>query len=250
MSVLSIVQPLPLAVVPAASSAGTGLAALLTPNPREPFVAAAAGTTTISLDLGAAVEIDTVLLGFTNAPAGTAFTIQGDSGQAFAGRVAHSYRRAPVMRHAAAVLGASIVTRNVRIVVEASARLIAGVVAVGKALRPGQLGDRQSGHEWGSGRPIVDSGRAERLLAGFGTQEGSVAGGWSWTMPLADEEAERLYAVKLDTGTTGSILVLEHADTTALAFNEAVHWGKFTKLEPWTRQGPGDTRWALQVQDW
>jgi len=245
MTVLGITHPLSTTVVAGSSSAGDGLANLLTPHPREAFAAAAAGQVAITLDLGTAQPVDTVFLGFTNAEAGEAFAVQDGGGATlFAGAFAHSYRRRP-MRHAVAQLPAPVVTRTLRLVATTARPLVAGVAAAGLSVRPA------SGHEWGAGRPIADPGRAERLLdGGFAVQRGGVGGGWSWTMPaLTDDEAERLYALSLDAGTGETVLVVEAGDA-PVAANERLHWGLLTKLEPFARQQPGETKWAMQVQDW
>lgn len=246
MSLLSIMQPEPASVVPDQSSAGSGLANLLTPSPREAFAAAAAGAATITIDLGSAKPVDTFLLGFTNATAADTVAIQAGGGlpQVFAGNFAHSYRRAP-LRHAVARLAAPVQTRFVRFTATTAVPLVAGVVAAGLSIVPA------SGYEWGSGRPIYDTGRAERLLGGgFGIQPGAVAGGVQWSMiALTDEERDRLYALSLEVGGWNTVLVVEDPDATP-ALNERVHWGLLTKLEPFERQQPGESKWTMSVQDW
>lgn len=245
MSLLAICQPLPIAAI--AASAGSGAANLLTENPREAFVAAAAGAASVTIDLGAAVEVDTFFLGFTNAAAADRFTIsigEGSVQQVAAGTFAHSYRWS-ALRHAFAVLPAPVTTRYVTIATTTAAGLIAGVVAVGRSIRP------WAGHEFGGGRPISDGSQVDRLASGgFGIERGVAAGGWQWTMPaLTDEERDRLYALALDVGVGGTVLVLEDPET-VLGANEAAHWGVLQKLEPYVRQQPGETKWAMQVGDW
>jgi hypothetical protein len=245
MSLLAICQPLlPVGIT---ASAGAGAANLLTENPREAFVAAAAGAATITIDLGAAYDIDTVFLGFTNAAATDTFTVSVGSGggaQVAAGTFAHSHRRAP-LRHASVVLPATVSARHVTIATSTAAALIAGVVAVGRAIRP------FSGHEWGSGRPITDTSQVDRLQSGsFAINRGVASGGWQWTMPnLTDDERERLYALALDVGIGGTVLVIEDPDP-GFGLNERVHWSLLARLEPFARQQPGESKWAMQIGDW
>lgn len=260
MSLLAILRPATIAISTGAgmSSAGTGHANLLTPSPREAFVAAAAGTCDLVIDFGAnnATALDTVFLGYTNAAAGAALSLYRGSDTTnllWAGTMLHSYRAAP-LRHGAIVLPApTAASRYYRLRVDsAAAPLVAGVVAVGTALRPGKGNALPgTGVELGSGRPIADTGRIDRLLGGgFGIQRGTAAGGWQWTLPsLTDVEREQLYALQLDLGGTSPVLVIEDPEQT-LGANEGAHWGYLTKSEPWGRQAPGETKWALQVQDW
>lgn len=241
MSGLAILQPMPFRVVPALSSLGEGIANLASAEPREAFVVPGVAIRLV-IDLGTTRTIDTIFAGFTDAVADAAWSVAVDPDfrELHLGTVAHSYRRAP-LRHGLVVLPEPVATRYLRIEVAASAL---GVVTVGRAIRP-------EGHEWGGGRPIQDGTRVERLPGGgFGIAPGAVSGGWQWTMPgLSDELVERLYALALDVGIGGTILVVEDPDA-GPALNERIHWGLLTRLEPFVRQQPGDTKWAMQVQDW
>lgn len=234
--------PLPFAIDVAASGAGAGHANVATPDPREAFIAAGVPAT-IAIDLGVATAVDALFVGYTDAPAGTAVSAGFDGGAlAQVGAIAHSFRRAP-LRHALAVLPAARAVRRIRLQLAAGGAI--GVVAVGLSL------DIASGYDQGSGRPIADATRVERLLdGGFAVEAGRAAGGFSWTLPaLTDDERDRLYALALDAGTGTTIMVAERIDRPEGA-NEALHWGLLSKLEPWARQQPGETKWSLQVQDW
>lgn len=240
---LAILQPLALTLDAARSSAGSGLANLATPNPREAFVAAGTAATII-VDLGSVQAFDTVLLGFTNAAATDRIAVApGLDAEAVAGSFAHSFRRAPVLRHGLAMLPAPVRSRYLRLQVKTAAPLVAGIVVVGEALRPN--------HDWNAGRPIIDTGRVERLLGGgFGKDRGVAAGGWQWVMPdLSPDLSERLYALALDVGLAGELLVIEDPAVTP-ALNERIHWSLFGKFEPFERQPDGTAKWAMQVQDW
>lgn len=240
---LSIVNPIAFTVDEARSSAGTGRANLATPSPREAFAAAAAQAT-IVLDLGTAQAIDRVVLGFTTASAADGFAVvPGLDGAAVPGVFAHSHRRAPVLRHGLCVLPAPVLTRYVQLRVTAAAPISAGVAVVGQAMR--------SAYEYGSGRPLVDTGRSERLWSGgFGGEKGAVAGGYAWTMvDLSDPLRDRLYAMQLDLGTTGDFLIVEDEAATD-GLNERIHWGRFPKLEAFERQGDGTSKLPMAIADW
>lgn len=260
MSLVAIARPLPFTVSTASgdSSAGAGHANLLTPSPREAFVAAAAGTCDLVIDFGpgGAASIDTVFLGFTNAPAGAALSLYRGTDLTnllWSGTMLHSYRVAPLRHGAIVLVNPTAPARFYRVRVESpAAPLVAGVLAAGLAIRPGRdAGLPGTGVEPGSGRPIADTGRIDRLVGGgFGIQRGATAGGFQWTVPaLSDDERERLYALQLDQGGTSPVVVIEDPEQT-LGANEGAHWGYLTRFEPWERQAPGETKWALQVQDW
>lgn len=239
---VTILHPLPIAIDVAASSAGAGHASVLTPDPREAFIAGAVPAT-IVLDLGAPSPIDTLFVGYTDAPAGSLVTAAFDGGPVEAMTpIAHSFRRAP-LRHALIRLPAPRVAQRATLQLAGGGAI--GVVAAGLALAIG------SGYEQGSGRPISDPTRVERLLGGgLAIEAGVAAGGFAWTLPaLTDDERDRLYALALDAGIGTTLLVAERIDR-AEGANEALHWGTLTRLEPWARQQPGETKWALQVQDW
>lgn len=241
-----MVAPLPAAVVAANTTAGAGQGFLLTPDPREAFVAGGAGDAAIALDLGGVTSVDTFFLGFTNRDAGAAVDVYagaGDGALIGSATVAHSYRRAP-RRHAALLLAAPRVDRYFRIVSRGAGQLVAGVAAVGLSLRP-------AGFDQDWGRPISDTTAVQRQqLGSFGIDPGVTAGGLEWTMPgLTDDLRDRLYALQLDLGVGGTILVGEDADATP-GLNERLHWGLLTKLEPFARQAPGESKWTMQVQDW
>ncbi|MDQ1229263.1 hypothetical protein [Sphingomonas sp. SORGH_AS_0879] len=240
---LSIVQPLAFTVDQGRSSGGAGLGNLATPSPREAFAAAAAQAT-IVLDLGSAQAVDRIVLGFTTAAATDGFSVvPGLDGAAVAGVFAHSYRRAPVLRHGLCVLPAPVTTRYLQLKVAAAAPIRAGIAVVGLAMR--------TAFEHGSGRPLVDTGRSERLSSGgFGGEPGAVAGGFAWTMvDLPDPMRDRLYAMQLDLGTTGDFLAIEdEAGTEGL--NERIHWGRFPKLETFERQADGTSKLPMAIGDW
>ena len=72
MSLNLVISPLPVAAL--TGSSGDGAAWLLTASPREIFLAGA-GTVQIVADMGAAVAIDSLFLGFTNASTAATWAI-------------------------------------------------------------------------------------------------------------------------------------------------------------------------------
>lgn len=247
MKRLAIVRPLPLVI------GGTvpGVANLLTPNPKEVAAPAAAGQT-IDLDLGAALDFDTLFLGFsygsTNATA--AITVSYGAGayntNALAGGlpIANS-RLVDGFRHFVRVLDAPVNGRYIRLTVPAGIGPTAGVVAVGKSFQAFW------GHEYGAGRFLEDTGSAERLLGGaFGINEGAIVGGYQWQFgDLTPDEREDLFALVKLLGQTKSVLVIEDVDATN-DLGARTHWSLFARLEPYERLNPLDTRWAFKVMDW
>lgn len=236
MTGAGLMLPLPATIAAAESHGGPAIDNVLTPDPREAFVAG--GAFAITLDLGAIVAVDTFFIGYTDAVGGLAWSASVPGGAVVAsGGFLTSYRRAP-MRHAATVLNQPIMTQYLTF--SAAGPMTIGVVAAGLSIR--------ADYEWGGGRPISDTGRADRLATGFGIERGVTAGGWSWTFAGVDDDtAERLYALALDAGTTETVLAFEDA---ASIRNEAWHWGTLTRLEPYSRQAPGENKWAMQVQEW
>lgn len=244
MSVLAIMQPLPVAAI-----GGTleGVQRLLTPSPREAAVSAG-GDRTIDIDLGAVVSFDVIWIGYVNATAGgfTATCGAADFTSIALPAIAIAPSRLKRRRHYLASLPAPVAARYIRISCPATpAGLELGVLAVGLAIRPAL------GHEWGSGRFVVDTGTATRLAGGgFGLRRGARAGGWQWTLAdLDDNEADAIYGLQLAVGSSAPVLVIEDPDATA-GLNERIHWGILTKLSESERRAIADTKWDMRVEDW
>lgn len=246
MGKLAIVRPFPLNAL-----GGTmpNVARLLTPDPKEAAIDAAGGARTIDIDLGLVRTFDTIFLGFLGS---FNFTLSyGSAGYAEV-NLANTLRSdliapelADPIRHAVAVLAAPVNGRYIRISGAFPAGFTIGVLAVGLSFQAFW------GHEWGAGRPVEDTGTAERLIGGgFGINEGVRVGGYQWTFgDLTDAETRQLYTIARDRGTTRSVLVVEDVDQ-SVGLHERVHWGLLDRLEAYERTHPGNTRWNLRVRDW
>lgn len=254
MSNLLILAPAPIAAI--AASRGTGVANLLTPDPREVWADTAVGTpATIDIDLGAVRPVDTVFLGYVLPPAAAAsWTITGgaagyaDSVIKAAGalRVPDVAGRSPKLSHAL-WHGASVNVRYLRLSLTqpaANPTLTAGVVLVGTALLP------EFGQEWGSGRRAIDTGSSTALPGGgFAVVEGARKAAWFWTLgDLTNDELDSLWEIALDRGDTRPALVVEDAAATS-GLRRRIHYGKFT-FRQFERANPNRNRWELQIEEW
>lgn len=250
MSALIFVKPIPF-LTTLASGRDPTEANLNTPNPKEAYFAPSTALQFFVADMGSAQSVDTGFLGYTNAKDGVVveFRVGNDPGGTGAVSLgAHVVARDGSARpYHALVKGATLVGRYLFCIVTGTdpVKLIAGVLAGGKALQP------TFGHEWGAGRRVLDTGAKERLKSGgFGVDRGVRASAWQWTLgDLTDAEADALNELALDVGETSSVLVVEDPDQTA-GLSKRCHWGMFTGLEAFERIAPGATRWAWKVEDW
>lgn len=255
MSNLLILSPATIAAI--ATSRGTGGQNLLTPHPLEVWADDSVGSAaTISIDLGAARSIDTVFLGHVRPPAaGCTWTITGGVAgytettiaASAALRVPDVTGRSPSLSHALWT-GAAVTVRYVRISVtqpNGSPPLTAGIVQIGKSFVPA------FNKEWGSGRRVIDTGSATRLLdGGFAVVEGMRLSGYYWTLgDLGDAELAQLYDLGLDRGTTKPLLVVEDPSRTA-GLRRRIHYGLFGAFKQYERLSPGRTRWELSIEEW
>lgn len=247
MSTHGIVCPL------AATIAGDGMSALnraLTVEPKEVAVSAAGGAIQVTLDLGAATQIDTVYIGFTNAGDATALQLSHGLANGFQTNIdapiapAATKRLDPV-RHYFKWLPVPVNARYIGIAGNVPAGFEIGVIAVGKAWSPAY------GQEMGSGRGIIDTGSATRRLdGGFGIVRGARAGTWQWTLgDLSDEERDELYALLFAIGETGTALVIEDTELGGVQADK-LHWSLFRRIEAYERRDVGLTRWGLKLEDW
>lgn len=247
---LVMVRPLPFTI--ASSANMTNSANLLTATPKEAATLANNTLPNVVLDLGASVSIDSFFIGYLSRPL-DALSVLADNAnppttvvQASFAPVATSSLYTPVYHHPV-VLAAPVTARYVKLSLDtaAGADTTAGVICVGKSVQPSW------GHEYGSGRPIEDTGNVERLFdGGFGKYDGVVAGGYQWTFgDLSDAELTALFALAKDRGQTREILVIEDPDQTD-GLNERTHWGIFDRLETYERQVPGASRYSFKVRDW
>lgn len=244
---ITLLRPLP--VASATGSGITGASRALTPDPKEAaFWTGGAGS--ITLDLGVSRSIDSVFTGYTGPANMTVETSADGSGfTALPGATLRSDDVAPDLftpiYHAFAIASAPVSARYVRISGNFTANTPLGVVAIGKAFVP------TYGHEWGAGRPIEDTGTAERLIGGgFGIEEGVRAGGYQWTFgDLSDDETRALYAFFRDRGATRSFLCVEDPERTA-GIHERIHWGILSRLDAYEREARNLNRYSFSIRDW
>lgn len=223
----------------------------LTPDPKEVATIAAATTGIVDLDFGAVRSFDTMFAGYLSSNIG-AVTLQYGLATAFEstavfGLGAQASELVVPDYHRPFVAAAPFNARYLRFsfTVPAGAPGTVGVLAGGLSVQPFW------GHEFGSGRPIEDTGIVERLFSGgFGIYDGVRVGGYQWSFgDLSDAELAKLYALARDRGQTRSILVIEDPDQTD-GLNERTHWSLFDRLEAYERQVPGASRYAFKVRDW
>lgn len=255
MGNILILSPQPISAI--AASRGTGIANLLTPDPKEVWLDSAVGTAAnIDIDMGSVVAVDTVLLGHVSPPAGGAsWAITGGAAgytdQVIkadgALRAIDSAGLSPTMSHGF-WHGTQAYVRYLRLAITqpaGSEPLSAGVVMAGSAFLP------TYNKEWGAGRRVIDTGSVTSLPSGgFAIVEGARKGGYSWTLgDLTDAEVDVLYAYQLSRGETRPFLVVEDpAATTGQRYR--IHYGLLTSLRPYERRNPKQTRWEFTVEEW
>ncbi|WP_446653113.1 hypothetical protein [Blastomonas sp.] len=246
---IAIVAPLAIASVTASN--GTGASNLLSPSPREIWRAAAVGSTVIDVDLGAAVALDTVFLGFTNATPDATWSVATMSGSGGAGlsvvrstvalRVANGIGQ---RHHGYVRLAEPVSSRYLRITVTqvgGIAPMSAGILLVGRTIeRP---------YEYRAGRVALDlSKKTELVDGGFGISKGAIVSSYRFTLSgLTDEQVEELWQIVMAVGESAPLLIVEGHDTVRFSH---LHYGLFQRLEPYEREEPEDTRWGLSIRDW
>lgn len=253
----NLLMLVPRAITALAASRGSSAANLLTDDPKEVWSDSAVGSAvSIDIDLGAEVAIDTICLAAVyGAAAGATWSIAaGDLGYteitlkpSGALRAVDAAGQAPTVSHAFWT-GASVNVRYVRITLfqpAGSLPLKVGRALVGKAFIP------QFNKEWGAGRGVIDTGTATRLPSGgFAIAQGAKLGTYRWTFgDLSESETEQLYALQIETGQTGPLLVVEDPAATAGQRNR-IHYGLLTSLRPFERRNPRQTRWELSIEEW
>ena len=254
MANMIVVPPLPVAAI--AASRGTGVANLLTADPKEVWVDSAVATpATIDIDLGAAQSIDTVFLGHVyNVGTAATWAISGGlSGYSDVEikasgtlRVPDADDQYPPMSHAL-WFGDAVSVRYLRITVTKPVLpvFMIGVVLIGRAFQP------ELNKEFGAGRRVIDTGVATPLPSGgYGIAEGVRKRGYNWTFAdLTLAEIDALEAVALDRGETATLLAVEDpAPTTSL--RNRIHYGLFTRFRQFERRNAVQTRWELGIEEW
>jgi hypothetical protein len=252
MSTLLIVEPL---AFTALSSRGSGVANLATNDPKEVWADEATGSATLTIDLGGLRAIDTVFLGYASPPAAAAtWSISG-------GRLgpneqvlqASTALRVPdavgtyAERSHALWNGAAVSVRYLSITVTqpvGNPALTIGVFIAGLAVTS------ERGHEWGSGRQLIDTGSVTALPSGgFAVVEGARKRSLTWTFgDLSTAEVDQLEAIALRRGESSTALVIEDATRSAGLWSRC-HYGLF-KWRAFERRNKVQTRWEMEVVEW
>ncbi len=224
---------------------------VLTPDPKEVCQASAIGTATINVDLGAVTEIDTVFAGFSNAAAGATWAIDRTTSMAGANPVAiheEGSFRTPgrsSSRHHAVALFNPVATRFLRLRITQPAGadpLQLGVLMIGARF--------EHAYEFKAGRRPIDlSERADLASGGFGFGRGAIKSSFRFTFAdLDDAELDELWHVIAEVGNQHPVMLIE-GGAGDIVFDQ-VHYGVFERFEPYEREDPADTRWALSMVDW
>jgi hypothetical protein len=199
---------LPVAVALGAGGSASPLGNALTPDPKEAVTFAVPSA--LSFDLGAAIDIDTMFLGFGSGDLGN-FSLYrtGDMtgagavllGAGLAGAAATEKRRHVFFRFGL------INTRYLQLVCWNAVATL-GVFAFGKSVQP------VWGHEWGAGRFVDDRSNKEALPSGgWGVDKHAVVPGWQFTVgDLTDTELDSLWDMAEEVGESSPVIVCEDPD--------------------------------------
>lgn len=255
MANILIAAPTP--IVSLAANRGTGVANLLTPDPREVWLDSAVGSEMfIELDFGIDVIIDTVFLGcLLSAHPGATWAMSGGLA-AYDDWMIKDYgplrvpdrnwaRRA--MSHALWV-GTEQLLRYLRIAIiqpDGASPLSIGALIAGNRFQP------RYNKEWGSGRGVKDTGTVTRLASGgIASVEGVRYATYSWTLgDLSEDEADRLFELQLDRGESRPVLVVEDPASTA-GLRNRIRYGALTALRTFERRNAVQTSIQLSMEDW
>ncbi len=250
MTVRAILRPAAATVL--ASTNVTSAANVLSAEPKQVAIAgvAAATQSVIVIDLGTIQQIDTLFIGYSRGNddglACLYSQVYGNVDGAFAADLAPLPSAvAGARKHRLVQLAEPVSLRYITLLKTLSSPLEIGVVAAGLAFRP------QWGAELGGGVGLIDtSGVTRRRDGGFGIDPGVVAAQLQWTFSdLSAAEVAQLYALLSTIGTSRPAIVIE-GDDDGPATTEEVHYGTFTRLEPYERLQPGLTRWGLRFEAW
>lgn len=243
---LTIMRPLPVAQF--LNVYGNGQNYLLTPDPKEVWDTGSTGLGSLNIDFGAVVEFDTVFLGFTTAAAAATWRLVKTDGVA-AELLPTTALRVPGSTgpryHGLAKLGAPVASQTLRLTLDqpgTSGAMQAGVLMVGKRF--------EHPYEFKSGRKPIDlSERVDLASGGFGFGRGAIKSSFRFTFSdLDDADLETLWNEIMAVGSSNPVLLVEGGEG-AVTHNQ-VHYGVFERFEPYERDDPADTRWALSMTDW
>lgn len=239
----------PLAVSTISASGGTGRQNMLTPDPKEVFVDTGASELTVSIDLGIARTVDSVVLVVT-AGAGDTWSVRtGVNGydETLLGTDDTPIRLPGAPETATAVQhGAARQVRYIRLYfTRTDGPIEIGRVLVGAAVRT------TWNREEGDARQPVDTAPPQRLASGgFGVGSGTVVAGLSWTWgDLSDAELEAVWRTIRETGSREPVAVVEDPAATT-DFARGAFYGLLTRFERYQRRAPTRHRWSLTLEEW
>ena len=140
---------------------------------------------------------------------------------------------------------ASVSSRYWRLALNGSPTAV-GIVAIGASVQP------TYGHEWGSGRQLVDTGQVTPLRGGgFAVEPGAKKAAWQFALgDLTDADLSALWDMVLDIGIGSPVLAMEDPALTGAAMNAALHYGLLDRPEVYERQSLGVSRWNFRVEEW
>lgn len=248
MSGTLIIAPEPIAAV--AVTSGTGADNLLTPSPREIWLAGSTAAQNIDIDLGEPVAIDSFFVGSTNAATAAMWTIWNATGMGSGLtqiKAAGPARAADSLgpHHCFHRLAEPVVSRYFRIQIAqaGAAPVYAGNVVLGLAF--------EKHREYGPGRTPIDTALRQDLTdGGFGFGDGVVKSSFAFSfIDLSAAEKNRLWAIEKRLGLRKPVLVVEDADLAA-GMNEALHYGVFERFQPYERANSREWKHAGSVIDW
>lgn len=212
MSNIAIIRPLASSVITETGGAAS-VSNLKTADPKEIWIAGAAGDVHIKIDLGSRQYVDALFLGFTNLPGGVSYEAYSSNLADESDAIAFgspSVLCPPMIdgdyTHVS-ILTTGRFCRYVKILLNVPNTITAraGIAFLGRAFQP------QWNKEFGGGRPLIDTGGRERLFGGgFGASDGAVKSGFQWTLgDLTDAEVQELHALARRRGERLPIVVIE-----------------------------------------
>jgi len=224
MSNLLVMRPIQPVSSSLTQGTATGIANLLTPDPKEVVSCNAGAGVGYGLDLGAIYSIDSMFLGHLN-NYGSAADLEFVTGVAahnetvrldanyLAEWIAPSARSIPRRRHAFWRAAAPFNARYVMVrgTFAGTTPVTLGVFGVGLAFQP------TYNQEWGAGRqPLDTSGITELRSGGFGIDSGGKKAAYTWTLgDLTDIEVQSAWSMFEDAGNSSPIIVVEDPDSPA-----------------------------------
>ncbi|MBX9881276.1 MAG: hypothetical protein K2X73_04815 [Sphingomonas sp.] len=250
MTVRAIVRPCAVADVQAANVVAAPNVATAEPKAVAELGGNQEQDVAISIVLPTAQQIDTIVVGFASGatpPLGFWCGINGPYERSLGTVAPLTTAIEGGRQHYILQLPAPFMVRYINLGHAAGlGRSQIGLFAAGLAFRP------TWGGEWGGGIGLTDTGTATRRRdGGFGIDPGVSAAQMQWTFgDLSDGERQQLFGMLKQRGaTTTPFLVIEGGDN-GPSSTEEVHWGLFTRIEPYERQAPGMSRWSLRFEDW